>query len=77
MGDAYFSIGLYEKAIYNYEKAVNYWDNYDEAHYNLAVCLFMQENYYNAKFSIAKACQICPKNSAYMELQKEIGLRIK
>ena len=37
----------------------------------------MQENYYNAKFSIAKAVQLNQKNQAYTELQKEIGLRIK
>jgi len=42
LGDAYFSIGIYEKSNYYYEKAVGTEDNYDEAHYNLAVCLFMQ-----------------------------------
>lgn len=77
LADAYFSIGIYDKAIYNYEKAVSLSDNYDEAHYNLAVCLFMQENYYNAKFAIAKAVQHAPRNATYLELQKEIGLRIK
>ena len=77
LGDAYFSIGIYEKAIYNYEKAVALNDGFDEAHYNLAVCLFMQENYYNAKFAIAKALQHAPRNPAYLELQREVGLRIK
>lgn len=52
-------------------------DNYDEAHYNLAVCLFMQENFYNARFSIVKALHYSPKNEAYLELQREINLRIK
>lgn len=42
LGDAYFSIGILEKAGYYYEKAVSKADSYDEAHYNLAVCLFSQ-----------------------------------
>ena len=70
LGDAYFSIGIYEKANYYYEKAVSIDDNYDEAHYNLAVCLFMQENYHNAKFAILKALQQSMKNEIYLELQK-------
>jgi|JI10StandDraft_1071094.scaffolds.fasta_scaffold2061385_1 tetratricopeptide (TPR) repeat protein len=42
LGDAYFSISIYEKAIYNYEKALKLNDHHDEAHYNLAVCLYIQ-----------------------------------
>lgn len=41
-------------------------DSYDEAHYNLAVCLFMQENYHNAKFSVAKALVYNPNNPNYL-----------
>ena len=55
LGDAYFSISIFEKAIYNYEKALKLNDGYDEAHYNMAVCLYMQENYFNAKLAIKKA----------------------
>ena len=42
LGDAYFSISIYEKAIYNYEKCLRLNDQYDESHYNLAVCLYVQ-----------------------------------
>lgn len=41
-------------------------DHLDESHYNLAVCLFMQENYHNAKFAIVKALQYCPTNETYL-----------
>lgn len=39
-GDAYFSLGMLEKAIENYQRAINLDDTYDEAHYNLAACYF-------------------------------------
>lgn len=42
LGDAYFSISIYDKAIYNYEKALKLNESYDEAQYNLAVCLYIQ-----------------------------------
>lgn len=42
LADAYFSIGIFEKAIYNYEKAIKTNENYDEGHYNMAVCLYIQ-----------------------------------
>ena len=38
------------------------YEEYDEAHYNLAVCLFVQENYYNAKLSITRALDYAPNN---------------
>lgn len=65
LGDAYFSISIYEKAIYNYEKVLKLNDHHDEAHYNLAVCLYIQENYYNAKYSIQKAIEINPLCEQY------------
>jgi len=37
----------------------------------------MQENFHNARFSIAKALHYNPKNDAYLELHREINLRIK
>lgn len=52
LGDAYFSISIYEKAIYNYEKALVMNEIYDEAQYNLAVCLYIQQNYHNARLAI-------------------------
>ena len=66
LADAYFSIGIFEKAIYNYEKAIDLYEEYDEAHYNLAVCLYVQENYYNAKLAITRALDHNPKNQAYL-----------
>lgn len=42
LGDSYFSIGIHEKSSYYYEKAVSLEHNYDEAYFNLAVCLFVQ-----------------------------------
>ena len=42
LGDAYYSIGIFEKAIFNYEHAVHLNDSLDEAYYNMSVCLFQQ-----------------------------------
>lgn len=62
LADAYYSIGNFEKSNYYYEKAVTLEDSLDEAHYNLAVSLFVQENYHNAKFAIMKALHHSPRN---------------
>lgn len=45
LGDAYFSIGILEKAAFNYEKAVSLNSELDEAYYNLAVCLYTQGHF--------------------------------
>jgi hypothetical protein len=37
----------------------------------------MQENYYNAKFSVDKALIGTPNNPSYLELKKEINGRLK
>ena len=42
LADAYFCLGIPEKASMNYEKAVKLDTEYDEAYYNLAVTQFMQ-----------------------------------
>lgn len=76
LGDAYYSISIYEKAIYNYEKALKLNDHHDEAHYNLAVCLYIQENYQFAKLSILKAIEINSSNESYHELSRNIDTRI-
>ena len=76
LGDAYSSISIYEKAIYSYEKALKLNDQLDEAHYNLAVCLFGQLNYNNAKLAIQKAIDLNPTNMQYHELLKNIVTRI-
>jgi tetratricopeptide (TPR) repeat protein len=59
-------IGIYEKAVYYYERAVNLNGEMAEAHYNLAVCMFMQENYYNALLCAEKAVKIAPKGDGYL-----------
>jgi tetratricopeptide (TPR) repeat protein len=51
-------------------------DQLDEAHYNLAVCLFGQLNYNNALLSIKKAIDLYPTNMQYHELHKNIVTRI-
>ena len=76
LGDAYFSISIYEKAIYNYEKALVLNDHHDEAHYNLAVCLYIQENYQHAKLAIQKALEINAANESYQELRSNLEARI-
>jgi tetratricopeptide (TPR) repeat protein len=42
LGDAYFSLGIPEKAAMNYDKAIRLDPGYDEAYYNLAVSQFIQ-----------------------------------
>lgn len=76
LGDAYYSVSIYEKAIYNYEKTLKLNDHHDEAHYNLAVCLYSQENYHNAKLSILKAIEINSSNEHYHELKSNIETKI-
>lgn len=66
LGDAYCSVGIYEKAIQNYDRTIEINDKYDEVHYNLAVCLFLQQNYHQAKFAIVRALQLSVKNPAYL-----------
>ena len=37
-------------------------DKFDEAYYNLAVILYNQSSYFNAKMNITKALHFDPKN---------------
>lgn len=55
LGDSYFHVGINEKCQYNYEKAVKLNPKFDEAMYNLAVCLYIQRNYFNADVWIKKS----------------------
>ena len=70
LADAYYSIGILEKAIYNYEHAIIENSSNTEAHYNLAVCHYQQENYYNASIYIDKALKHNPNNEVYKEMKK-------
>jgi len=76
LADAYFSLGIPEKAAINYEKAVRLDPAYDEAYYNLAVCEFMQSEYISAQLNIEQALHIDPKNDTYIELKSQIANRI-
>jgi tetratricopeptide (TPR) repeat protein len=58
LADAYFSLGIPEKAAMNYEKAIRLDPGYDEAFYNLAVTQFIQEEYTSAKLNIDLALKI-------------------
>ena len=42
----------------------------------MSVCLYMQENYFNAKLAIQKALGMQPDNEAYRELLTNIETRI-
>ena len=76
LGDAYFSIGIHEKAVYSYENAVHLNDSLDEAYYNLAVCLFQQGKYYHAQLAIHSALKVSPDHPEYKLLNNELLRRI-
>ena len=75
LGDAYFSIGIYEKAAFNYEKAVALNSEMDEAYYNLAVCLFLQGYFNECKLNVQRALRANPKVTEYAELLKEVAAK--
>jgi tetratricopeptide (TPR) repeat protein len=66
LGDSYFSIGMIDKAIANYEKSLRMNTHNDECYYNLAVCLYMNQSYDNARTAIRRALDMHPKNEAYL-----------
>lgn len=76
MGDALFNLGMNDRAIYHYEKATKINDKYDEAYYNLAVILYLQESYFNAKMNIDKAIRNNSKNPTYLQLLSAINERM-
>lgn len=55
IADAFFSIGVMDKAVYHYERATKLNAKLDEAYYNLAVILYQQDSFFNAKMNIDKA----------------------
>jgi tetratricopeptide (TPR) repeat protein len=42
IADAYHNVGMTDKAIYHYEKAIKLNAKFDEAYYNLSVLLYLQ-----------------------------------
>ncbi len=66
MADAYFSLGINEKAIINYENALKLNQMLDEVYYNLAVCLYIQGEYSSSLLNIQKALKLDSTNEAYM-----------
>ncbi len=73
LGDAYFNLGIVEKAIINYENATIMNDDNHEAFYNLAVCLYMQKNFESSKLKVQRAMMMEHNNDSYLELYKQIG----
>jgi tetratricopeptide (TPR) repeat protein len=65
VADAYFSIGVVDKAVYHYERATKLNPQLDEAYYNLAVILYQQNSFFNAKMNIDKALKLS-KNNFYI-----------
>lgn len=60
LGDAYYSIGINEKAVYNYEKSISLKPS-GETYYNLAVCLFVQQNFHNSLIMAQLAVGLNPE----------------
>jgi tetratricopeptide (TPR) repeat protein len=46
LGDAYFSIGMCDKAILSYENALKLNNLMEETYFNLGVCLYLQGQFY-------------------------------
>jgi Flp pilus assembly protein TadD len=76
IADAYFHIGVVDKAVYHYERATKLNPLLDEAFYNLAVILYQQESFFNARMNIDKALQL-QNNNYYIELRSHIEERIQ
>lgn len=62
LADAYFCIGIHEKAILNYQKAVLMNPTMHEAEYNFALCLYMVGEMKEAKRRVQKAITLNPHN---------------
>jgi tetratricopeptide (TPR) repeat protein len=77
LGDAYFSIAIYEKAIFNYECALRMNNQMEEAYFNLAVCFYIQDHFHQARFNVSLALKINPNNPDYLQLSHEIAARIQ
>lgn len=70
LGDSYFSISIYEKAILNYEKALEMNNGMDETYYNLAVAYFIQKHFHEAKINVSKAIKLNARNEEYLLLSR-------
>lgn len=76
IADAYYNINVLDKAIYHYERAIKSNSQFDEAYFNVAVILYRQESYFNAKMNIEKALTINKTEENYLELHSHIEERI-
>ena len=65
IADAYISIAVIDKAVYHYERSTKLNPKLDEAYYNLAVILYQQQSFFNAKMNIDKALHLS-KNNHYI-----------
>lgn len=77
LGDAYFNLGINEKAMINYENALVLNDDNHEALYNLGVCLYLQKNYDSSKLKVQRALMLDHDNQSYLELYKQIGIAMQ
>ena len=68
---------MLDKAIGNYEKSLKINSHNDECHYNLAVSLYVQQNYEMARMQVRKAIEMQPKNEAYLELEGHIIAKLR
>lgn len=55
LADAYYFNSNYAKAIFYYEKALKLSPGFDEASYNMAVCMYLQNDFQNAYQVVIKA----------------------
>ncbi len=62
LGDAYFNLGIVEKAIINYENSLVLNDDNHEALYNLGVCYYLQKNYDSSKLKVQRALMLDHEN---------------
>jgi rhomboid protease GluP len=76
IADAYYNINVLDKAIYHYERAIKYNSQFDEAYFNVAVILYRQDSFFNAKMNIEKALRINNTQEHYLELHSHIQERI-
>lgn len=75
LGDSYFSIGIYDKAAFNYEKAIALNNELDEAYYNLAVSLYLQGHFNECKLYVKQAMKKNGSVKEYEDLMREVSAK--
>lgn len=70
LGDAYYCVGILEKAVKNYDAALGLNPTMDEAEYNLATAMLMLNQMREAKRHVTRAIKIKPDNEDYQQLSQ-------